>query len=246
MHEVRFIDPAGSLRHGEWNNGRPTASDRQYELNDVQILPPVEPTKIVCVGLNYHGHAEESDFDLPERPLLFVKTPNAVAAHGAAIPLAFDEYDYEFEAELGVIVGEQCRNVDAESAMDAVAGFTCIDDVSNRTEQYNEQNWVRGKTFDSSAPMGPVVATPDEVPETAAIELRLNGEVKQRSTRDDLIFSVPELVEEITGHITLEAGDVIATGTPSGVGPLADGDTVEVDIEGVGRLEHDAVDDSST
>jgi 2-keto-4-pentenoate hydratase/2-oxohepta-3-ene-1,7-dioic acid hydratase in catechol pathway len=122
--------------------------------------------------------------------------------------------------------------------MDVVRGFTTVNDVSHRDEQWNEQNNVRGKAFDNAAPMGPTVATPDEVPSDASLELRVNGEVRQSSDRSDLIFSVPEILAEVTEYITLEAGDVVLTGTPEGVGPLADGDTVEVDIEGIPTLRH--------
>jgi 2-keto-4-pentenoate hydratase/2-oxohepta-3-ene-1,7-dioic acid hydratase (catechol pathway) len=137
-----------------------------------------------------------------------------------------------------VVVGQQCRHVDAADAMDVVAGYTCVVDLSNRDDQDREQNWVRGKAFDGAAPMGPVVASPDRVPADASIELRVNGETQQSSSREHLIFSVPELIEEITTYLTLEPGDVIVTGTPEGVGPLSDGDDVTVEIEGVGRLEH--------
>jgi 2-keto-4-pentenoate hydratase/2-oxohepta-3-ene-1,7-dioic acid hydratase in catechol pathway len=123
-------------------------------------------------------------------------------------------------------------------AMDVVAGYTCVVDVSNRDDQDREQNWVRGKAFDGAAPLGPVVATPEHVPDDASVELRLNGETRQSSTREYLIFPIPELIAEITTYMTLEPGDVIATGTPEGVGPLSDGDSVTVEIEGIGRLTH--------
>jgi 2-keto-4-pentenoate hydratase/2-oxohepta-3-ene-1,7-dioic acid hydratase in catechol pathway len=122
--------------------------------------------------------------------------------------------------------------------MDVVAGYTCVNDISNRDDQRREQNWVRGKAFDNACPIGPLVATPEHVPEDASIELRLNGETKQSSSREHLIFSVPELIAEITSYMTLEPGDVIATGTPEGVGPMEDGDEVEVEIEGIGTLKH--------
>jgi 2-keto-4-pentenoate hydratase/2-oxohepta-3-ene-1,7-dioic acid hydratase in catechol pathway len=144
----------------------------------------------------------------------------------------------EWEAELGVVIGEQCRHVDAADAMDVVAGFTCVNDVSNRDDQRVETNWVRGKAFDGAAPMGPVVADAGDVPEDARIRLRVNGETRQDSSRAKLIFDVPTLVEEVTRYLTLEPGDVISTGTPAGVGPLSDGDRVEVEVEGVGTLEH--------
>ncbi|MFP8958372.1 fumarylacetoacetate hydrolase family protein [Natrialbaceae archaeon A-CW3] len=239
MRYVRFIDPAGTVRTGTWNDGEIEFGGRSYDSADVSILPPSEPTKIVCVGLNYKDHAEESGMDLPERPWLFLKGPNTLAGHGDTVSLLPGKERIEFEAELGVVIGEQCRNVDADNAMDVVSGFTCVNDISNRDDQFEEQNWVRGKAFDGAAPVGPVMATPDHVPEDASIELRVNGETKQSSSRSELIFTVPEIIEEITTYLTLEPGDIIATGTPAGVGPLSDGDTVEVEIEGVGTLEHD-------
>ncbi len=142
----------------------------------------------------------------------------------------------DYEAELAVIIGTQCRNVSAERAMDVVKGFTCFNAVSNRDDQRKETNWVRGKAFDNAGLLGPVLATPEEVPIDARVQLLLNEKLKQESTRDQLSFSIPELIVEITRYMTLEPGDVIATGTPSGVGPLHDGDTVKVSIEGIGTL----------
>jgi 2-keto-4-pentenoate hydratase/2-oxohepta-3-ene-1,7-dioic acid hydratase in catechol pathway len=205
----------------------------------VDVLPPCEPTKIVCIGRNYAEHADEMDNEVPDRPLLFLKPPNALAGHGDTVPLPAGKARVDWEAELAVVVGRQARNVAAEDAMDYVAGFTCMNDVSNRDDQNREQNWVRGKAFDNSAPLGPVLATPDEVPADAGVELRVNGETKQSSSRDHMMFSVEDLLEEITTYMTLEPGDVVSTGTPAGVGALSDGDRVEVDVEGVGVLEHD-------
>ncbi|MEF8780403.1 MAG: fumarylacetoacetate hydrolase family protein, partial [Haloferacaceae archaeon] len=194
-----------------------------------------------CVGRNYADHAAEMGSDVPDRPLLFLKPPNALAAHGDTVTVPAGKERIDWEAEIGVVVGRQCRNVAAADAMDVVAGFTCVNDLSNREDQRAEQNWVRGKAFDNAAPIGPCVATPEEVPEDASVQLRVNGETKQDGSRDQFIFDVPTLIEEITAYLTLEAGDVIATGTPEGVGALADGDTVEVAVEGVGVLEHDVV-----
>ena len=238
MRTVRFRDPAGSTRTGEWTDEGIAAADRTYDESEVEILPPCDPSKIVCVGLNYADHAAERNKDVPERPLLFLKPPNALSAHGDTVPLPAGKERVDHEAELAVVIGEQARNVSAEEAMNYVAGFTCMDDVSNRDDQDREQNWVRGKAFDNSAPLGPVLATPDEVPDDASVELRVNGETRQVSSREEFIFSVPELIEEITTYLTLEPGDVISTGTPGGVAPLEDGDEVEVEVEGVGVLRH--------
>jgi 2-keto-4-pentenoate hydratase/2-oxohepta-3-ene-1,7-dioic acid hydratase in catechol pathway len=239
MHRVRFRDPAGSVRTGEWHGEEVSFAGRTYDMEEVDVLPPSEPTKILCIGLNYAAHAAESGSEIPDRPLIFMKGLNALAGHGDTIPLLAGKERIDYEAELGVVIGEQCRHVSAEDAMDVVEGFTCINDVSNRDDQREEQNWIRGKAFDNAAPVGPVLATPDEVPGDAYVRSRVNGELRQDSTREDFIFTIPELIEEITTYITLEPGDLIATGTPEGVGPLSAGDTVEVEVEGVGTLVND-------
>ena len=243
MHHVRFRDPAGSIREGTYDPETDTVAfgGEAYALDDpaIDVLPPAEPTKIVCIGRNYADHAAERGGEVPDRPLLFLKPPNALAGHGDEITVPAGKDRIDWEAEIAVVIGEQCKDVDADDAMDVVAGFTCMNDVSNRDDQDREQNWVRGKAFDGAAPLGPVLATPDEVPSDASVELRVNGETKQSSDRSHLMFDVPTLIEEITTYLTLEPGDVISTGTPEGVGALSDGDTVEVEIEGVGTLEHD-------
>ena len=243
MYRARFRDPAGSIREGEYDPDSDTVAfgDEAYALDDpdIDVLSPADPSKIVCIGRNYADHAAELGNDVPDRPLLFLKPPNAVASHGDTVTVPAGKDRIDWEAEFAVVIGEQCKSVDAADAMDVVAGFTCMNDVSNRDDQNREQNWVRGKAFDGAAPLGPVLATPDEVPEDASVELRVNGETKQSSDREHMIFDVPTLIEEITTYLTLEPGDVIATGTPEGVGALADGDTVEVEVEGIGTLEHD-------
>ena len=238
MRIARFRDPAGSIRTGEWTDETVRFADQEYDHDDVDILAPTEPSKVVCVGLNYADHAEESGSEPPERPLLFLKPPNAVAGHGDDVTLPSGKERIDHEAELGVVIGEQCRNVSRDDAMNVVRGFTCVDDLSNRDDQRQEQNWIRGKAFDGAAPIGPAIAPPEAVPDDATIELRVNGETRQSSDRSQLIFPVEELIEEITTYLTLEPGDVIATGTPAGVGPLADGDEVEIEVEGVGTLSH--------
>lgn len=252
MKRVRFRDPAGSVRTGTWvdSAGNPADTetagkrgtivfgDRTYDPEDVDILAPCKPSKIVCIGRNYAAHADERGEEVPDRPLLFLKGPNAVASHDSDIQLLADKERLEYEAELAVIIGEQCRHVEESEAMDVIEGFTCMVDISNRDDQDRETNWIRGKAFDNAAPLGPVSADPEHVPEDATIELYQNGDRKQSSTLDHLIFPIPELIAEITTYMTLEPGDVIATGTPEGVGPLSDGDEITVEIEGVGRLTH--------
>lgn len=230
--------PGEEIVAHESYGGRLAFGDERFDQAAVDVLPPCEPSKIVCVGLNYADHAAEQDQEVPDRPLLFLKTPNTVASHGETISLLPDKDRIDYEAELGVVIAERCRNVASRNAEDVIAGYTCVNDVSNRDDQLVEQNWVRGKSFDNAAPLGPVLATPEEVPDDAAIQLRQNGDLRQDSTIDEFIFGVPTLIEEITAYLTLEPGDVIATGTPAGVGPLEDGDTVEIEIEGVGTLRH--------
>lgn len=249
MRRIRFLGPDGEARYGELiddgtvradptRDGRVTDEVGTFDVESVDVLAPCEPSKIVCVGLNYADHAAERGSEVPDRPLLFLKTPNTVTSHGAEVELLPGKERIEYEAELGVVIGRRCRNVDAADAEEVVAGYTCVNDISNRDDQRVETNWVRGKSFDDAAPIGPAIAAPEDVPEDAAVRCRLNGELRQDSSRDQFIFDVPELIEEITAYMTLEEGDVISTGTPEGVGPLSDGDTVEVEIEGVGTLEN--------
>jgi 2-keto-4-pentenoate hydratase/2-oxohepta-3-ene-1,7-dioic acid hydratase in catechol pathway len=253
MRRVRFRDTAGNVRGGRWTTvqgedvvtaaagpyGRIAFGDETFDPTEVDVLAPCEPTKIVGVGRNYADHAAEHDADVPDRPLLFLKPPNTVASHGSDVTLPAGKERLDYEAELGVVIGEQCRHVAAAEAEDVIAGYTCFNDLSNRDDQAVEQNWVRGKAFDNAAPIGPVIATPEHLKADAAIETRVNGETRQSATVDDMVFSVPELIEEVTTYMTLEPGDVIATGTPEGVGPLHHADTVEVEIEGIGTLCHD-------
>jgi 2-keto-4-pentenoate hydratase/2-oxohepta-3-ene-1,7-dioic acid hydratase in catechol pathway len=252
MRRVRFRDASGTVRGGRWTTvegeevvtaasgpyGRIAFGDDTYPPEDVEILPPCEPTKIVCVGRNYAEHADERDEAVPDRPMLFLKGPNAVRSHGETVTLPAGDKRIEHEAELAVVISERCRNVAVKNAEDYVAGYTCFNDLSNRTDQDREQNWVRGKAFDGAAPIGPVVATPEHLPDDATIECYVNGERRQSSTIDHMIFSVADLIEEVSTYLTLEPGDVIATGTPEGVGPLEDGDDVSIEIEGVGELHH--------
>lgn len=239
MHRVRFRDPAGSVRNGELLDNEVRFAGESYDFDEVTILPPSDPSKIICVGLNYSDHAEETDSEIPDRPLLFIKTPNAVSSHGTTVELPEGKERIDYEAELGVIIGQQCKHVPSTQAEEVIAGYTCVNDLSNRDDQRNEQNWVRGKAFDNAAPMGPVMASPDEVSSDANISLKVDGETQQESTIDNLIFPIPDLIEEITKLVTLEPGDVIATGTPAGVGPLSGGDTVTIEVDGIGTLEHD-------
>jgi 2-keto-4-pentenoate hydratase/2-oxohepta-3-ene-1,7-dioic acid hydratase in catechol pathway len=245
MRLARFRDGDGNVHRGELHgdleadDAELTADGGTFAAANVELLAPCEPSKLVCVGRNYADHAAEMDSDVPDRPLLFLKPPNAVAAHGERVTMPSGKERIDHEAELAVVVGERATDVSAADAMDHVEGFTCLNDLSNRDDQNREQNWVRGKAFDQSAPVGPVVATPDEVPDDAFVRARVDGERRQDGSREQFVFSVPDLLAEITAYVTLEPGDVVATGTPAGVGPLADGDVVEIEVEGVGTLRNE-------
>jgi 2-keto-4-pentenoate hydratase/2-oxohepta-3-ene-1,7-dioic acid hydratase in catechol pathway len=245
---TRLTEP-GFLRVVE--DAMTAAEDRTIPVEEVNLLAPVpRPGKFVCVGLNYHDHAEEQDEDVPERPLLFGKAPTAVTNPGDPIvhPATIDEVDYE--VELGVVIGRGGKHIDAADARDYVAGYTAINDVSGRDAQFDDGQYLRGKSYDTFAPMGPTLV-PDEHldPNGLDVECRVNGETKQSSNTDQFIFDVEEVVEYISGVMTLRPGDVISTGTPGGVGIFRDppdlleaGDTVEAEIEGIGTLSNPVVD----
>lgn len=236
MKWVRFVRPGrAEAETGTVDGERVTAGAERLRLGDVRLLAPCTPTKIVCVGRNYAAHAAERGNEVPERPLLFLKPPSAVLAPGEEIELPSSD-DVHYEAELAVVIGQRCRNVAAAKAIDVILGYTCLNDISDRVAQKWEKSWVRAKAFDGSAPLGPVLVTPDEVAEPFHVTLRLNGDLRQDGWTSAFIFSIPELIEEITSFMTLEPGDVIATGTPAGVGRLSSGDVVEVEIDGIGVL----------
>lgn len=195
----------------------------------------VQPSKIVCVGRNYAAHARELGNDVPALPMLFFKPPSALIGPGDAIVMPAASSQVEYEAEIGVVIGRRARRVDAANAMDYVRGFTCGNDVTCRDLQKPDGQWGRAKGFDTFCPVGPVVA---EGLDWRTLEVigRVNGVERQRASASSMIFSIPVLIEYITGVMTLEEGDLILTGTPEGVGRLAAGDVVEVEIPGVGVL----------
>ena len=236
MRYVRFLASEGKEPlTGRLCDQQIIASRQNYALSQVRLLAPCTPTKIICLGRNYAAHAQELGNEVPIRPLLFFKPPSAIIGPEDNIILSPSPH-VDYEAELAVVIGCRCRNVPANKAMNVILGYTCMNDVSDREAQGWDKNWVRAKGFDTSAPLGPVIITKDEIQEPFHIQLRLNGETRQDATTSQLIFSIPEIIEEITSFMTLEEGDVIATGTPSGVGLLAPGDLVEVEIEGIGTL----------
>lgn len=215
-------------------------------LNDVSLEAPVpRPGKIICIGLNYRDHAAESGMPIPTSPIIFSKFSSCAIGQGASIVVPHGSTQSDYEAELAFIVGRYARNVARENALDHVFGYTNFNDVSARDFQFADGQWQRGKSCETFAPMGMFVVTTDEIPDpqNLSIRLRLNGETMQDSSTDQMIFGVAELVEFLSRYIVLEPGDVVATGTPPGVGfarkppvYLKDGDIVEVEIEGLGTL----------
>jgi 2-keto-4-pentenoate hydratase/2-oxohepta-3-ene-1,7-dioic acid hydratase in catechol pathway len=215
--------------------GRLKTTDLHYNLGDVRLLPPCTPSKIVAVGVNYRSHGEEMDHRIPTEPLLFIKPSTSVIGPEDKIvyPEASKRVDYE--GELGVVIKNRTYRVSKEEAHNHILGYTCVNDVTARDIQTSDKQWTRAKGFDTFCPIGPCIETELD-PNNASLETRLNGEIKQQTSTDNLIFGVYELVSFISHIMTLLPGDVIATGTTSGIGPMQPGDTVEVTIENIGTL----------
>lgn len=232
--------------YGEIENGRVYPQGGMhagiFELSELRILPPSSPSKIVCVGLNYRDHAKELSTEIPKTPILFLKPPSAVIGHEDKIIYPASSSRVDYEAELAVVIGKRCKNISAEKAEDVIAGYTCFNDVTARDLQQKDGQWTRAKSFDTFAAFGPYLVCPDEFDVSdAKITCRVNGKTRQESSTSNLIFDIPYLVEFITEIMTLEMGDVITTGTPSGVGEMQRGDTVEVEIQGIGILRNEVI-----
>jgi 2-keto-4-pentenoate hydratase/2-oxohepta-3-ene-1,7-dioic acid hydratase in catechol pathway len=266
MPIFRYRDPVGAIQHGlrhgdgsvERLLGSPLTDWRPSgdPAHVAQLLAPVDPRAILCIGVNYRRHALEFGTPIPQRPVLFMKPPAALQHPGAAIelPTALASAQVDYEGELAVVIGRTCKNVQRDEALACVLGYTCANDVSARDWQKRPElgggQWCRGKSFDTFAPLGPVLVTPQELPDPNALGLRtwLNGALVQDAHTSDMIFAVADLIAFLSGSTTLQPGTVILTGTPSGVGMAADpprwlrpGDTVAVEIEGIGRLENPVV-----
>jgi 2-keto-4-pentenoate hydratase/2-oxohepta-3-ene-1,7-dioic acid hydratase in catechol pathway len=207
-----------------------------YPLAEVRLLAPARPSKMLCIGLNYRDHAAEMKLPLPDEPVLFLKPPTALAGPGDPIlyPKGVGRVDHE--AELAIVIRRRCRNVPVAKADAAVLGYACFNDVTARDLQAKDGQWTRAKGFDTFAVLGPWIETAPGDPNRLAVACRLNGAVRQKSNTDQLAFNCQYLVSWASRIMTLEPGDVIATGTPPGVGPMRVGDTVEVEIEGIGTL----------
>jgi 5-carboxymethyl-2-hydroxymuconate isomerase len=246
--EVSFTDSATDL--AQLMDGSATWSD-PVPLASAELRAPVRPGKIVAIGLNYLDHARESGAAVPERPLVFAKFPSAVLAPEQPIvidPKLTERVDWE--VELAVVIGRRIRDVAAADALDHVFGYTVGNDVSARDVQFADGQWVRGKSFDTFCPLGPVIVTANELPDPQALPLRtrVNGETVQDSTTAEMVFGVADLLAFCSSSFTLEPGDVVLTGTPWGCGEFMDpprslhpGDVVEVEVEGIGTLRNPVV-----
>lgn len=227
--------------------GSPPAGDGDpFPLAAAPLLAPVpNPSKVICVGLNYHDHAKETGKPIPSEPLLFGKFANSVVGHETPVEIPPSAEKVDYEGELGVVIGRTARRIPSQTARDHIAGYTVLNDLSARDLQWRLGQWTRGKAIDGFLPMGPWLVTPDEVdhPHDLALRTRVNGEIVQDSSTSQMVFGVDELVASISETMTLVPGDVIATGTPPGIGAAADpprflaaGDEVDVEIARLGRL----------
>jgi acylpyruvate hydrolase len=268
MKAVRYTDPSGEARIGRLDGETITdagpagpagfvpspeawaaladASGPQHAAGDVALAHPVVPRKILAIGLNYRSHAEESELDIPAVPVVFAKFPSCLIGHGEDIVIPREETRPDFEGELAVVIGRETYRADRETARDAIGGITAMHDVSGRRAQLETplRQFTLGKSFDTFGPLGPCIASLDGV-DLAAVQVRttVSGEVMQDASTADLIFPVEDLIVYLSAGTTLHPGDVIATGTPGGVGDsrkppryLREGDTVEIDVTGVGTL----------
>lgn len=210
-------------------------TNRYHQLSDVRLLPPCTPSKIVALGLNYRSHAEEVKLRIPDEPLIFLKPSTSVIGPEDNIIFPASSQRVDYEGELGVVIRNRTWRVSRVEAIRHVLGYTCFNDVTARDLQYKDKQWTRAKSFDTFAPIGPCIETELD-PHHLSLETYLNGELKQQTNTSDLIFSIPELVSFISHVMTLLPGDIIATGTTSGIGPMQPGDTIEVKIEQIGTL----------
>lgn len=212
-----------------------TASAEMISLAEVKLLPPVQPSKLICVGLNYRLHAEESGVPIPNEPMLFMCSNAAIIPDGETIILDDATARIDYEAEIAVIIGRKARNLTTKEASSHVLGYSICNDVSNRDLQKKDGQFTRAKSYDTYKPLGPWIETELD-PNNASILLRQNGEVRQKSNTSDMIFSIEEIIAFVSGVMTLLPGDVIITGTPEGVGPMKAGDNIEIEIGGIGKL----------
>ncbi|HEY2509761.1 MAG TPA: fumarylacetoacetate hydrolase family protein [Polyangiaceae bacterium] len=219
-----------------WSESGPTSGERAHVAWSAKDLRcPVEPSKILCIGRNYAAHAKELGNDVPSEPLLFLKPPSALLDPGGRIVLPEVSSRVEHEAELGVVFSRRARNVRKEDALAYVFGYTCVGDITARDLQKKDGQWARAKGFDTFCPVGPWIETELD-PSKLAVRCRVNGALRQDGVTSNMIFDVPTLIAYASRMMTLEPGDLLVTGTPEGVGPLVDGDALEIEVSGVGTL----------
>jgi 2-keto-4-pentenoate hydratase/2-oxohepta-3-ene-1,7-dioic acid hydratase in catechol pathway len=211
--------------------------DRTFDPEKVKLLAPCQPSKIVCLGVNYRPHAQEMQHTPPAQPLIFLKPPTAVIGPGDNIVQPRNWKRVDYEGELGVVIGKKAKYVSEKDALDYIFGFTCFNDVTERFYQGQDGQWTRGKGFDTFAPIGPWIETELKAADLK-LETLLNGQVRQSARTSELIFGIPQIISFISGVMTLLPGDVIATGTPGGIGEMQAGDVVEIKIEGIGTLKN--------
>jgi 2-keto-4-pentenoate hydratase/2-oxohepta-3-ene-1,7-dioic acid hydratase in catechol pathway len=225
--------------------GLPSRRMGQIPVAEASLLPPVEPTKIVCVGRNYREHAAELGHEVPVEPLIFFKPPSALLAPGGTIVRPKVSTRTDYEGELGVVIGRRAHRLrQDEDIRPYILGYTCVDDFTARDLQNKDGQWTRAKGFDTFCPVGPVVADGLDPWTGVQVETHVNGEVRQTGNTRDFIFPLDVVIRYISRIMTLEPGDLIATGTPKGVGPVVAGDVVEVSIEGIGKLRNAIVDET--
>lgn len=212
-----------------------SVTEEMLKREEVKILPPVMPTKIAAVGLNYLDHIKEMGHDIPKTPVFFLKPSTAVIGEGESIVIPKMSERVDYEAELGVVIKKKCKNVSAEKADEYILGFTCLNDVTARDLQKIDGQWTRAKGFDTFCPIGPCIETEADA-NNLKIELRLNGEVRQSSCTSNFLWKAEQLVSFVSNVMTLNPGDIVSTGTTSGIGQLKKGDRVEVEIEKIGIL----------
>ena len=248
MKYLRFLQN-GNIKHGllEEDNiirevvgdifSNPKNTKNIYSLSEITFLPPCVPTKIIAVGLNYFDHANEVQMKIPDEPLIFMKPPSALIAHNDNIIYPKMSKQLDYEAELAVIIKNKIKNIEPKDVFENILGYTCFNDVTARDLQKKDGQWTRAKSFDTFAPVGPFIST-ELNPGNLQIKLYKNGQLMQNSSTSNMIFKVDKIVSFISKIMTLFPGDIIATGTPSGVGQLEEGDKVEVEIEGIGILKN--------
>jgi 2-keto-4-pentenoate hydratase/2-oxohepta-3-ene-1,7-dioic acid hydratase in catechol pathway len=225
---------ADLLEGSVFDDARPNII-KSVDINDISLLAPAEPSKIVCAGLNYKEHAKELEMDMPERPVIFLKPPSAVIGPDDLIIYPDQTAQLEYEAELAIVIKKKVRSVTIQQSRDYILGYTCLNDITARDIQKQDIQWTRAKSFDSFCPLGPYIET-ELNPNNLTIKLSVNGIIKQLSSTSDMIFGIERLISFVSDVMTLMPGDIVATGTPKGVGPLKRGDSVDIEIEGIGRL----------